>query len=305
MLHYLARRVVQLIFVLLAVSTVLFFLLRLSGDPAAMLAGQNASVETIAEIRRSLGFDQPLQVQYVRFMGQVLTLNFGDSISTHQGAMSMVLERVPETLKLTIAAFAFAIVVAFPVGIYAAMRRRSFGASLAMVAALLGQSMPMFWLGILLLLIFSVNLHWLPSFGSAEWRHLILPGITLGSLPLAKLVRLTRSGMLEVLGQDYVRTAHAKGLSPRLVLSRHSVRNTLIPIVTIIGVDLGQLLGGAVIVESIFSWPGVGRLMVQSVLGRDYPVVQASVFVVTILAVLINLFVDIIYRALDPRIKLA
>lgn len=301
---YLARRVLQLAVVLFGISTILFFVLRATGDPAAMLAGQNATPEAVAQIRRALGFDDPLPIQYARFMGDVVRLRFGDSITTKQDAMGMVAQRIPPTLLLTFAAFALASVVALPVGMYSALRPRTFGSGLATLGAFLGQSVPSFWLGIVLVLVFAVNLRWLPPFGAGEPRHLVLPAVTLAALPLAKLVRLTRSGMLDVLHQDYVRTAHAKGVPARLVLLRHCLRNMLIPIVTVIGVDLGQLLGGAVITETIFSWPGVGRLMVDSVSGRDFPVVQATVFVIAVLVVLINLVIDLLYRQLDPRVKL-
>jgi ABC-type dipeptide/oligopeptide/nickel transport system permease component len=305
MAGYLVRRLVQLVLVLLLVTSLLFFLLRLSGDPAAMVAGQNASPEAIQNIRHSLGLDRPLWEQYLSFLGGVLTLNLGDSITTRHGALQTVLERVPATATLTLAAFGLALVIAIPVGILCAIRPRAWVSRLAMLVAFLGQSMPVFWLGLLLIVVFAVNLHWLPTSGGGDLRHLILPAICLALLPLAKVLRLTRSGMLEVLHQDYVRTARAKGLVERHVVAGHAFRNMLIPVVTVIGVDLAQLLGGAVVIETVFGWPGLGRLMVDSVSGRDYPVVQAAVLLIATLVVLLNFGVDLLYRQLDPRIRLA
>jgi ABC-type dipeptide/oligopeptide/nickel transport system permease component len=304
MAGYLLRRLVQLGLVLLLVSSLLFFLLRLSGDPAAMVAGQNASPEAIQNIRHSLGLDRPLWEQYLRFLGGVVTLNLGDSITTRHGALQTVLERVPATAMLTLAAFALALLIAIPVGILCAIRPRAGISRVAMLVAFVGQSMPVFWLGLLLIVVFAVNLHWLPPSGGGDLRHLILPAVCLALLPLAKVLRLTRSGMLEVLNQDYVRTARAKGLIEREVVAGHAFRNMLIPVITVIGVDLAQLLGGAVVIETVFGWPGLGRLMVDSVSGRDYPVVQAAVLLIATLVVFLNFGVDVLYRQLDPRIRL-
>jgi ABC-type dipeptide/oligopeptide/nickel transport system permease component len=304
MVRFLARRAVHLVFVLVAISSLLFFLLRLSGDPAAVLAGPNASPEVIAAIRKSMGFDQPLLVQYGRFMGDTLQLHFGDSLASHQDAMGIVLSRLPATIELILAGFALAIVVGIPLGVLAAVRPRARAARSLMLVTLLGQSIPVFWLGILLILLFSVRLHWLPSAGAGDPRSLVLPAVTLAVLLTAKIVRLVRSSVLEVLQEDYVRTAHAKGLSPFRIHTRHVLRNGLTPVITIIGVDLAQSLGGAVLIETIFSWPGIGRQMLLSVAARDYPVVQATVFIVAIVVVAINLGVDVLYRTIDPRVRL-
>jgi peptide/nickel transport system permease protein len=301
---FLLRRLVRLVLVLLAIATLLFFMLRLSGDPAAVIAGPNASPETIASISHAMGFDRPLLIQYTSFIGDVALLRFGDSLMSRREAMGLVLERLPATVTLVLAGFALALVVGLPIGILAGARRNSAGAFAALTVALLGQSIPVFWLGILLILVFAVNLHWLPSVGGGDVQHLVLPSVTLALLLLAKIVRLVRSGLLDVLGQDYVRTARAKGLGQARVVLRHALRNALIPIVTVVGVDLGQSLGGAVITETIFSWPGVGRLMIQAVAGRDYPVVQATAFVVAVLVVGINFGVDLVYRVVDPRVRL-
>jgi peptide/nickel transport system permease protein len=301
---YLARRAIYLVFVLWAISTLLFFLLRFSGDPAAVLAGPNASPQVIAEIRRSMGFDQPLLVQYARFIGDAVQLRFGDSLAAHRDAMGIVLERLPATIELIIAGFALAIAIGLPLGLIAAIRPRSGAASASMLFALIAQSIPVFWLGILLILLFSVRLHWFPSVGAGDIRSLVLPSVTLAMLLTAKIIRILRSSVLDVLKQDYVRTARAKGLTEVRVLTRHVLRNGLGPVITIIGVDLGQSLGGAVLTETIFSWPGIGRQMLLSVAARDYPIIQATVFIVALLVVAINIGVDLLYRVIDPRIRL-
>jgi peptide/nickel transport system permease protein len=302
---FLLRRVAQLVVVLVAISTLLFFLLRLSGDPAALLVGDNADAESLARIRASFGLDQPLYVQYLRFLGSLLRLDFGRSIVARQDAMSLVLARFPYTLLLTAVAMGLAVVIAVPLGILAAYRRESSAARLGMTLAFLGQAMPVFWLGLLLVQVLSIWLRWLPSSGSGTAASLVMPAITLAAFQLAKLMRLTRSGMLEVLSQDYVRTAYAKGLPGRHVVLRHAVRNALIPVVTILGVDIGQLLGGAVITETIFAWPGLGQQLIQGVATRDYPVVQASVFLVAVLAVGISFAVELSHRVIDPRLRYA
>lgn len=301
--RFVVRRAIQAVLVLIGISTILFFLLRLSGDPAALLVGENATPEQVAAIRRSLGLDDPLPVQYARFMAGVAQLQFGESLVTKRDALKMVWDALPNTLVLASTALVLGLAVAFPVGIYAALKRGTVGSFLAMLVALLGQSMPSFWLGIMLILIFAVQLRWLPSFGTGTIRHLILPAVTLSAFVMARHARLMRSGMLEVLSQDYIRTANAKGASPRLVILRHALKNTLIPVVTVLAVDLSFLVGGAVIIETVFAWPGMGRQMVQAVAGRDYPVVQATVFVVALLVVGINLLLDVVYGWLDPRIK--
>jgi peptide/nickel transport system permease protein len=303
MVRYLARRALYLVFVLSAISTLLFFLLRLSGDPAAVLAGPNASPQVIAEIRKSMGFDQPLLVQYGRFMGDTIQLRFGDSLAAHRDAMGVVLERLPATIELIAAGFALAIIVGIPLGTLAAVRQRSRAAMVSMLVALLGQSIPVFWLGILLIMLFSVSLHWLPSVGAGDLRHLVLPSVTLAMLLTAKIIRIVRSSVLDVLQQDYVRTARAKGLTEYRIETQHVLRNGLTSVVTIIGVDLSQSLGGAVLTETIFSWPGIGRQMLLSVAARDYPVVEATVFIVALLVVVITFGVDTIYRILDPRVR--
>ncbi|MDR7452468.1 MAG: ABC transporter permease [Armatimonadota bacterium] len=303
MVGYLGRRLVDLLAAVLGVSTIAFLALRLSGDPVALLITEYATEAEIARVRALLGLDQPLWVQYGRFLSDVLRGEFGESLRFIKPAATVVWETLPATMTLAVAAVAIATVVAVPLGILAAVRRGTVLDGAATVLATLGQSMPYFWLGILLILVFAVHLRVLPPFGSGTWRHLVLPAVTLSMTPLARTMRLVRSGMVEVLGQDYIRTAWAKGLGWRRVLFRHALHNAAIPVVTILGLDFGTLLGGAVVTETIFAWPGVGRLIVQAIQSRDYPVVQAAVFYLALVFVLINLLVDVVYAHLDPRIK--
>jgi ABC-type dipeptide/oligopeptide/nickel transport system permease component len=301
-MRYVLGRLVQLLLVVVGVSTLLFFLLRLSGDPVAVLAGPNATPEMREQMRQELGFNDPLAAQYLRFMAGAAHLDFGLSLKFRTQAMGEVVQRLPATLELTVTAMLLAIVVAIPAGMYSAVwRGRLFGRAV-MLTALLAQAMPSFWLGAVLILVFSVRLGWLPSFGGGTLPHLVLPGVTLSAFFMAKLARLTRSGMLEIMHHEYVMTARSKGLTEFLVLRRHVLRNMLIPLITVVALDIGFLMGGAVIVESVFAWPGIGRQLVDAVFARDYPVVQATVFVVATVVVLINLGMDVVYRWLDPRV---
>lgn len=292
-----------MVIVLLGISTILFFVLRLSGDPALLLAGPDATEDVIEAVRRRIGTDKPLIVQYWMYMKGIATLDFGDSYRFGTPAAEIVLERLPATLELTAAAVAFALLVALPVGIISAVRQGRASSFAVMLGALLGQSVPGFALGVLLILVFSVQLQWLPSFGRGGFVSLLLPMVTLSAFMMARQARLTRSYMLEVLKEDYIRTARAKGLKPRVVYSKHALRNMLLPVISLVGIDIGQLLGGAVVTEVVFAWPGMGRIMVESVMARDYPVVQAAVFTVAVCVVLINLIVDLLYYWIDPRIS--
>jgi ABC-type dipeptide/oligopeptide/nickel transport system permease component len=293
------------VFVLIGISVVVFIILHLTGDPAALLMPMDATPEQVAQFRKEMGFTDPLLVQYWRFFKGTLRLDFGLSFRHSQPALDLVLERMPATIQLTITAMIIAMIIAVPVGIISAIRRNSILDHIGMTGALLGQSTPVFWLGIMLILVFSVTFQWFPSSGRGTLEHLILPAVTLGMFSMARTARMMRSSMLEVLGQEYMKTARAKGLSPRMVILKHALKNALIPVVTIVGMELGTLLGGAVITETIFAWPGVGRLAVQAIYNRDYPVVQAAVFLLASIFVLVNLVVDILYTYLDPRVKLA
>lgn len=313
MIGYLLRRLWQSLLVLFGISIIIFTILHLTGDPTLLLLPPEATKEDIDNFRKLMGFNDPLFVtwppwrilsdtQYGRFFTGVMQGDFGTSLRHQQPAMGLVLERMPATIQLTATAMLLAVVVAVPVGIVSAIRRNSFLDHAGMVLALLGQSMPVYWLGIMFILLFAVRLNFLPAFGSGSWQHLVLPGITLGAFSMARIARLTRSSMLEVLGQEYVRTARAKGVSELRVVLKHTLKNAAIPVITVIGLDLGTLLGGAVITETIFAWPGVGRLAVQAIANRDYPVVQAAVFMLASIFILINYLVDMLYTYVDPRV---
>jgi peptide/nickel transport system permease protein len=301
---FLLRRLAQSLLVLLGISFVVFFILFLTGDPALVLLPPEASAEDIRRFREVMGFNDPFLVQYWRFLRGAVRGDFGESLRHGEPAFHLVVERMPATFELAGAALLIALCLAIPAGIISAVRRNSALDYVSTVVALLGQSMPTFWLGIMLILFFSVQLNLLPSSGRGTLEHLVLPAITLGLFTTARITRLTRSGMLEVLNQDYIRTARAKGVAGTPVVWKHAFKNAAIPIVTIVGIELGTLLGGSVITETIFAWPGVGRLSVQAIYNRDYPVVQAAVFTLASTFVLVNLLVDLVYTALDPRIRL-
>ena len=303
---FLLRRLLHAVFVIWGVVTVVFFLVRATGDPAAFLVDQTATQEEIAHMRRLLGLDRPLLTQYVDFLGAIPRGDFGISLREKRPAMPMVLEHLwPATVELSAAALLLSTLLAIPLGVISATRRNRAADHLSRIASLFLQSMPSFWLGLMLILLFAVQLQGLlPAYGSGSLRHLILPAVTLAAAPLAQNVRLIRSGMLEVLQQDYVRTARAKGVLERGVIYRHALRNAAIPVITVTGLSLGFMLSGTVVIETVFSWPGMGRLIVQAVPGRDFPVIQAGVFVFAVIFVVINLLVDVLYTVVDPRVRL-
>jgi peptide/nickel transport system permease protein len=303
MSRYIARRLGHLLLVLLGASTLSFVLLFLAGDPTHLLLPLDAGPELRAAFRKEYGFDQPFHVQYGRFLVRLAQGDLGRSLRHRQGALDLVIERAPATLQLAGAGILFAIIIALPAGILAAVTRGTFTEAGVMVMALLGQSIPVFWLGLALIIIFGVELRWLPISGTGTLAHLIMPTIAVGTFTAASIARLTRSSILEQLGQDYTRTARSKGVGERRVLWRHILRNAAIPVVTIIGLQLGQLLSGALITETIFAWPGIGRLVFNAVLQGDYPVVQATVIAFAVIFGLVNLLVDLTYAMLDPRIR--
>lgn len=303
---YILRRVIYAVFVLWGALTVIFLVVRiLPGDPASLMLGAGATEEEIAALESRLGLDASLPEQYFQFMGEAVRLDFGDSLWLNRPVLTSVSERIAATARLAGAAMLIALLISFPLGILAALRPRSLIDYLVSVVSLIGQSVPSFWLGIMLILLFARQLRMLPSAGSETWQHLILPAVTLALPLVGVLTRLVRSGLLEVMHEDYIRTARAKGLSPPSVLTRHAMRNMLIPVITVIGIQLGNLLGGAVIVETVFGWPGIGRLLVDAIFQRDYPLVQASILFITATFIVINLLVDISYVFLDPRIRLS
>ncbi len=301
--RYILKRLWHTVFVLVGISLISFFFIRLSGDPVMLLLPQDASMQEIEEMRQRLGLNDPLPVQYVRFIGNAVRGDLGESLYYHTPALDLILERLPASLELALAAMAVALLVAVPLGILSAVRRGSALDMGSMVAALFGLSMPHFWLGIMMILLFSVELGWLHMSGWGTWAQLVMPSLSLGLGLMAMFARLTRSVMLEILGLDYVRTARAKGLRERVVIGKHALKNALIPLVTVAGMQFGFLIGGTVIIETVFAWPGVGRLVVQSIFNRDYPLVQASVLVLAVLFVLVNLLVDLLYVYLDPQIS--
>jgi peptide/nickel transport system permease protein len=312
--RYLARRLVALVPVLAGVSVVVFLVLHLSpGDPAEIMLGSQATQEDLARLRAQLGLNEPLPVQYVRWLGHVFQGDLGRSLWTKRPVLREVLDRLGATLLLTASALALSTIGGIALGIVSATRRNSFLDRVSAVVSLFGASMPVFWLGIVLMVAFSLWLGWLPAsgmfapYGGGDLRdllaHLILPAVTLAAASTAIVTRLTRSSMLEVLSQEYVRTARSKGLVERAVVVRHGLWNALMPIVTVVGVQAGYLLGGAVLTETVFAWPGVGTLMVQGILARDFPLVQGCVLVVALTFAVINLGVDLLYAYLDPRIR--
>jgi peptide/nickel transport system permease protein len=301
---YLVRRVLLVLVVLTGVVTVVFFVQRLSGDPTNLILPIDAPADIRADLRRQLGLDRPILVQYGDFLLSVARGDLGVSYRTRQPALPLVLDRLPATALLAGSALLLAVLVAIPLGIVAAVHRNSIVDTLATAVALVGQATPVYWLGLLLILVFSVRLGWFPTMGGGSLRAMVLPTVTLAVYSMARITRLTRSAVLEVLRLDYVRVARSKGISERAVLYKHVLRNAAIPIVTMIGLQFGGLLGGAVLTEVVFSWPGMGRLAVNAVYNRDFPVVQAVALVGAAAFSLINLLVDLTYAALNPQIRL-
>ncbi|NMB25727.1 MAG: ABC transporter permease [Firmicutes bacterium] len=311
MLNYIKRRLLMLLPVLIGISIVVFLVMHLApGDPAEILAGPTASASDIAALRAKLGLDDPVWVQYWRFVSGVLKGDLGTSVQSGESVTDMVKTRFPNTLALSIAAMIVASIVGLSTGVVSAVRKGSFFDSFSMIVALLGISLPSFWVGLMLMLIFAVRLRWLPVAGySGEWwtlvgiKQLVLPAVTLGIGASALIARITRSSILEVMQQDYIRTARAKGLSQVATVGKHVLRNALVPVVTVMGLNFGGLLGGTVVTESVFAINGVGRMMVRAITSRDFPVVQGAVLMVATTFVLINLLVDLTYALLDPRIR--
>jgi ABC-type dipeptide/oligopeptide/nickel transport system permease component len=303
LLPFLASRVLRAVVALWLVSTVVFVVMRLSGDPVPLLLPPDAPRSEIFRVRAELGLDRPLLVQYAVFFGNALRGDFGRSIHFREPAARVVVGYLPATFELGLTAFALAALVALPIGVVSAVRRNSLVDQISMTVALIGQAAPTFFIGILFILVVSLQLGLLPTSGRGDWRHLVLPALTLGAFAMASIARLTRSAMLEVLRADFIRTARAKGVAETLVIVKHALKNAAVPIVTITGLQFGTLLGGAVVTETVFAWPGIGRLAIQSIYNRDYPVVQCTVFVSAVLFIVINLCIDVVYGLLDPRVR--
>lgn len=304
MFQYVIKRLLSTVPVLIGISLLLFFMLRmLPGDPAQVLAGQMATPEEIETIRHQLGLDRPIHLQYALFLSRLVRLDLGRSARTQNPVSQEVWARLPNTVLLAAVAITFACLFGIPAGIISAVRPYSWIDYAFTISALFGISMPVFWLGLMLVVVFSVMLKWLPAGGTGSWQHVILPSLTLASLMVAFIARMTRSTMLEVLSQDYTTTARSKGLSEKVVVIKHALKNALIPIITVVGLQFGFLLGGAVLTETVFAWPGLGRLIVDSILARDYPMIQGAILIFGLLYILVNLVVDMIYAVVDPRIR--
>ena len=319
MLAFVIRRLLQAVIVMLTVGLIAFMLFQYVGDPVTSLLGQDATQDQRDALRKDLGLDQPFPVQFAHFVGNALNGEFGMSLRQGRKVSSLIAERFPATLELAFAAAFIALAVGVPLGVYAALRRGRFGSQLVMTLSLLGVSLPTFLIGILLILFFSVTLKWLPSFGRGDtvafgtwstglltvdgWRHLILPAITLSVFQLALILRLVRSEMLEVLRTDYVKFARARGLQDSAVYFGHALKNTLVPVITITGLQLGQLIAFAIITETVFQWPGMGFLFIQAVQFADVPVMAAYLCLIALIFVVVNLAVDLLYFAVDPRLR--
>jgi peptide/nickel transport system permease protein len=301
---YVLRRLWQSALTLVGVSVLVFVILRvLPGDPAKMLLPEGAPQSAVDELNRHLGLHEPLHVQYGLFLKSVFQGDFGQSFQYRAPALQVVTERLAATVQLALAALLITVGVGVSLGIVAAVRRGTRYDYASTILAVLGQSLPNFWLGIMLILLFGVALRWLPTSGFESWRHLILPAVTLAAFPMALVARLTRSSMLEILGRDFIRTGRAKGLAERAVILRHALRNAAVPLLTVLGLQIGTLLGGAVITESVFAWPGMGKLVVDAIFFRDFPVVQTVLILSATIFVVINLLVDLLYTVIDPRIR--
>jgi peptide/nickel transport system permease protein len=303
MQKYILSRLGQSILILVGVLILVFFMLRLTGDPVALLIPREASPETVAEFRKSMGLDRPLPLQFVEFVRHAIVGDFGNSFRYRTDALTLILDRLPATIELATVSLALALAVAIPLGLIGGSNPGSRWDAVARALGLLGQSIPNFWLALLLIIVFAVELRWLPSFGRDSWKSVILPAFALGMTPMGQLVRLTRAAVLDIRSTDYIRTAYSKGLPSRLVYSRHVLRNAAIPLISVLGIQFGYLLGGSIYIETIFSWPGIGNLIAEAIGVRDFTLVQAVAVFSSVVVVILNLFTDIAYAMIDPRIR--
>ena len=302
--RYIFKRNVMLLPVLLGVTFLVFSIISLTpGDVATMILGQGATQESVAELRTEMGLDEPLIVQYGKYLGNLVRGDMGISYATKKPVVEEILSRFPNTLTLAFFSILVSILISIPIGVISAVKQYSSFDNLGMIFALIGISMPSFWLGLILIIVFSLTLGWFPSGGADQLRSIVLPALTLGVASTASIARTTRSSMLEVIRQDYIRTAKAKGLGNTMVILKHPLRNALIPTLTVIGLEFGELLGGAILTETVFSWPGIGRLMVESIQRKDTPMVLGCIIVFSVAFSVVNLLIDILYTFIDPRIK--
>lgn len=303
MLEFVIKRTAQMLVVIFLALTVVFFLIRLSGDPTALFLPPDAPREQLEKYRELLGFDQPLLIQYKDFMINAVQGDFGESLRTREDALSVVLDRLPATFQLALSALVVSIVIAIPIGVLSAYKRNTIYDRIGVALTVLGQAVPSFWLGLILIYFFAATFNILPSGGGGSLLHMVLPTLTLAAYSVARFARFTRSTMLDVLRKDYIRTARASGVPMIKVLSKYALKNSLIPIITLVALDLGVLLGGAVITEVVFSWPGIGRLLMQSLLNRDFPIVLAGVFLIAVIYSVINFIADLLYAYVNPQIR--
>lgn len=303
MSSYIIRRVSQIIPVIFIITFIIFALVRIAGDPVTLMLSENATDEEIAALEKSMNLDKPLFVQYGYYLKDITQGSFGDSYRYNQDALKIVLEKLPATFELGIVSIIIAIIIAIPLGIWSAVRKNTFIDVFITGASVFGKAMPNFWLSIMLILLFSVQFELFPVSGRGSFMHLILPAFSLATVIAPDIARLTRSSMLEVLNQDYIRTAKSKGLNNLVVIFRHAFRNSLLPVISIVSLQVSAILAGSIITETIFSWPGMGQLLIESIMERDMAIVQAAVFVISIFVIIINLLTDIIYHLVDPRIK--
>jgi len=303
MRRYITRQLVQLVVVIIGISLLAFSILHVIGDPVLLLLPQNAGKEEYERYHKILGLDQPVYIQYWKFVSRAVVGDFGKSWYTSTPAFTLVLERMPPTLYLTFAGLAAAMLIALPLGILAALKRHSFVDTLCTMLAVAGQAMPIFWLGIMLIIVFAVRLKALPASGYGTWQHFLMPAFSLGTFLAPITMRLVRSGVIEVMNMEYIKTARAKGVAERMVVIKHAFRNACIPVITVVGLQFGQLLGGAIVTETVFAWPGVATLTVESIRNQDFPVVQCAVVLLALVIVTVNLIVDVIVGLIDPRIR--
>jgi len=303
MRRYITRQLVQLVVVIIGISLLAFSILHVIGDPVLLLLPQNAGKEEYERYHKILGLDQPVYVQYWKFVSRAVVGDFGKSWYTSTPAFTLVLDRMPPTLYLTFAGLAAAMLIALPLGILAALKRHSFVDTLCTMLAVAGQAVPIFWLGIMLIIVFAVRLKVLPASGYGTWQHFLMPAFSLGAFLAPITMRLVRSGVIEVMNMEYIKTARAKGVAERMVVIKHAFRNACIPVITVVGLQFGQLLGGAIVTETVFAWPGVATLTVESIRNQDFPVVQCAVVLLALVIVTVNLMVDVIVGLIDPRIR--
>jgi peptide/nickel transport system permease protein len=305
MRRYLGRQTLQLVAVILGISLLSFSILHVIGDPVVLMVPETAPREEHERIRKLLGLDQPVWVQYWRFASRAAQGDFGKSWYADMPAFGLVLERMPPTIYLTLAGLGVALLLALPLGTVAALRRHSSIDTLCTMVAVAGQATPIFWLGIMLIIVFAVHLRWLPASGYGTWQHFVMPAFTLGVFLAPITMRLVRSGLIDVLSSDYVKTARAKGLAEGAVILKHAFRNACLPVITVLGLQFGQLLGGAIITEAVFAWPGVATLTVDSIRNQDFPVVQCAVVLLALIIVAVNFLVDVLVAVIDPRIRVS